>query len=321
MQTAWTPAVMLDLETASAKALEESIAKFNQHFHDQPVPPLSLQSGWHRIDQQLAENLLRRNRGNRKVSLATVLKYAQRMLADDWRKTGQPILINIMGQLEDAQHRLWACYFSGQSFDSYIVADVPIQDDLFAYLDDGKPRSAADALYTSGNNGQSPSIAAAIRIAWRYDHEALRVIKQPSIRAMTNMESLDYGRKHPGINRAAHVLAGTYGRASQVIGSKGIAVFVAWKILEIYGSDVLDEFLVPLGSGANLDEGNPILALRNRLLMESEEKLKVAQKLALVIKGFNLHRASAVVGRRGLFVRDNEKFPRFEEQTSLTKAA
>jgi hypothetical protein len=88
---------------------------------------------------------------------------------------------------------------------------------------------------------------------------------------------------------------------------------------------VLDDFMVPLGSGANLAEDSPILALRNRLLREAEEDgtLNQPRRLALVIKAFNLHIAGKrVTGRGGLYVRDNEKFPRLDDvQPDLQTAA
>jgi len=99
-------------------------------------------------------------------------------------------------------------------------------------------------------------------------------------------------------------------------------VFFAWKVTAIYGVTVLEDFLFPLGTGANLPEDSPILALRTRLLKEDEDEGKMNQprRLALLIKAFNMHLADKKVGNRGLYVRDNEKFPRFEESQSTEMA-
>jgi hypothetical protein len=319
----WVPAVQIDLNTVSAIGFQEALDKFAEWAKTQPDQKPGFKNGWHCITPQQAEALLLRNKRNRKVSLATVKTYARRMRAGAWKKTGQPVLLNEEGEVADAQHRLWACYFSGVSFDTYIVADVPMEADLFAYIDAGKIRNAADALYTSGSNGLSASIASAVKLAYRYDHAGLGIIKQPVMRALDNVEVLEYNRQHPKLAQAAHIVASNYPRAINVIGSKGVATFVAWKIFDQYGIDALEDFFQPLGSGAKLEENDPILHLRNRLMayQEGDDDLSQPHRLALIIKGFNMHRTDQTVGKRGFYLRDNEKYPRFEAPQPLAEAA
>jgi hypothetical protein len=323
----WTPAVEIDLATAGAAAFQEALAKFYEWSRAAtPPPPLNLQNGWYDITPQMAEDLLRRNLQNRKISLATVRKYYQAMKALEWKKTGQPVLINQQGRVEDAQHRLVACYLGNVTFPSYIVADVPVAADLFAYIDDSKPRNAADALFTSGNNGLSATIASTIKLAWRYENQAIAILKQPRIRDMTNMEILDFSRSNPQLGNAAHLLVGTYARAASVIGNKAVATFFVWKVNNYYGSDQLDEFMTSLGSGALLPEDSPILALRNRLLGEQDihlagEELRAPRRLALLIKAFLLNLKGEKMGKRGLSLRDNERFPRIEPPIEQQEAA
>lgn len=322
MADPFTPVVQLDLETASALAFQDALNKFTEWAKaNPPSEPFPLASGWHDITPQLSQDLLRRNHGNRKVSFKTVVKYAQAMQRGEWQPTGQPILVNKKGQQEDGQHRDWAGYLSGSTFRSYIVCDVPEIPRIFAFIDDSKPRSMGDAIYTAGNNGMSPIIAAAVKLAWRYENQALGVIKQQKLRDMTNTEALDFVETNPEFIEVAHRLTGSYGKAIGVIGNKAVAVFAAWQISTLHGDDVLDNFLVPLGSGANLDEDSVLLGLRNRLLGEGDNDLKPPHRLALVIKGFNLFLTGAPLGKRGLFVRDNENYPRFEAQRSLPAAA
>ena len=312
----WTPAVSLNLDTAGAPAFAEAMLAFYQWSDAQPpLGPLTMQNGWHDITPQMSEDFLRRNTTNRKVSLQTVRKYYQAMKAGEWHRTGQPLIVNKAGKAEDLQHRCWASYFGQVSFPSYVITDAPVDVDLFAYIDDCKPRSAADALQTSGMNGLSPAIAAAIKLAWRYDNKVLTILKQQRIREMSIPEVLDFGRANASIEEAAHFVITNHVKAVGAIGNKGVAVFFAWKVMTIYGVTVLEDFMFPLGSGANLGEDSPVLALRNRLLKEDEDEAKMNQprRLALLIKAFNMHLADKKVGNRGLYVRDNEKFPRFEE--------
>lgn len=321
----WQPAITIDLDKIAPVTFRQALADFKGWSDGQPDDPVHLSNGWHDIDPQLAERLLRRNKKNRVVQLETVRKYVRRMKAGVWRPTGQAIILDTEAELHDAQHRLWAGYLSGCTFKSYVVADVPVQDDLFAYIDDSKPRSAADALYTSGGNGIAAMVASAIKIADKYDRHGFSILNAKRIvRPMDNIEVLAYHRAHPEINEACHEMASNASKAVRVISHKGIAGFIGYKILTLYGRRELMEFMRPLGTGANLNEGDPILALRDRLSQVTEEgddDLKIGHKVALIIKAFNLFKNQQTVSKRnGLSIRDNEPYPRFGEDEAAPEA-
>jgi hypothetical protein len=310
-------AVELDLEKASNRAFEEAVAALYAWSAEQePVGPLNKVSGWYRVDPLTAQDFLRRNVCNREPSLATVRRYLYDMQNDNWRKTGQGLVFNTAGKLNEGQQRLWACYFGKVSFETFIVTDAPEDADLFAYYDDVKPRSAADALHTSGLNGVAKHIAVAVQLSHRYEHEALAILKQPKIHRLNNREVLYYSRTHPTLNETAHLILSNYGKAVSVIGDKGVAIFFSDKVISLFGEERLDAFLVPLGSGANLEENSPIIGLRNRLF--AEEKINRERILALTIKAFNYFQQGTKLSKRGLYVADNEKFPRLEALVQQT---
>lgn len=315
----WTPAVELDLETASPAAFQEALERLAEW--DKTAPPLGrcgLASGWHTITPQTAEDLLRRNTHNRKASLTTVKKYYRAMKRNGWKPTGQPILVNQAGKLDDGAHRALAAYFGKVTFRSYVVADVEVIPEMFAYIDDCKPRSAADALYTSGNNGLSGTIAQVVKLAWRWDAGALSVMsKQPRFQDATIPEVLHYASSHTEMRDAVHLLVSNFGKAANVIGDKAVASLFLWKASELHGIETVRPFLVSVGVGANLDSDSPILAFRERLRdseHDEDDDMPKERRLALLIKAFNLHIAGKKVGQRGLYVRDNEKFPRIDPQ-------
>jgi hypothetical protein len=308
------PAIELDLETASTRAFDEALAKFYGWSETQPpIQPLSIQSGWHSVDWQQAEDYLRRNICNRKAGLSHVKRLHYDMANGDWHRTGQGLVFNEAGELNEGQHRLWACYFGKVSFETYIVTDAPKEVDLFAYYDDVKPRSAADALQTSGANGIAGSLATAVHLCDRYDRDLLGILRQPKAHKLTSREVLAFSRDHLSLAETGHMVLSTYGKAVNVIQHKGVAIFFSDRVLGLYGQTLLDEFMTRLGSGANLDEDDPVLGLRNRLM--SEDKINKERILALLIKAFNLYRAGKKLSNRGLFVRDNEKFPKLETVT------
>jgi hypothetical protein len=266
----------------------------------------------------------RRYKANRKVSLSSVRKYAFEMLAGQWRRNGQPILVDDKGEPQDGFHRTLASFFSGASFPTYIVSDVPADPYGFAFIDIGKPRTAADALVIAGEDGLASVIAGAVKLAWRYDHKALRIIKPPRIREMTNFEIAVFVHGNKSLTDAAHLVAGTYGSAAKTIGNKPVATFFTWKAMELFDDDVLASYLEPLGLGANLPPDSPILAVRDRLRAvpdKQQEKLSDQHRLALLIKAFVMHTKGATVGRKGLSLRDNEPFPRLEDAEVMDIAA
>jgi len=61
----------------------------------------------------IAENLLQKNNGNRKLQPATVNRYAKTMRSGNWRSTHQGIAIDESGNILDGQHRLEAVVKSG----------------------------------------------------------------------------------------------------------------------------------------------------------------------------------------------------------------
>ena len=320
--TSWTPAVTLDLGTASGQAFEDAKAKFNEWSKAAPPADLSLKDGWLTVIPEIAEKMLRRNAGNRKVGLGAVKQYADDMKSGGWMETSQGIGFDEKDQLVDGQHRLWACYLSGESFKVYVVTKVPAHDALFAFYDMGKGRNAADALYTAGVNGLSATIAGAAQISANYDAKTLRVNRSKGGKKLSAYETLVYAKQRPDLIDAAHVVEQNFSRAVNVIGSKPVAAFFGWKAITAYGERALESFMIPLGSGANLAEDSVILGLRNRLMNagNDEDTLSKSHRLALLIKGFLMHVAGAKLPKRGLYLRDNEAFPRLEPSEAQTPA-
>jgi hypothetical protein len=322
----WRSPVSLDLDNASAGALASAISAVKDYFTTHPQPALALQSGWHVVTPQLALLLLSRNRGNRRAVLATVQKYLRSMRASKWRRTGQAIVLNSAGDLVEGQHRLWAALFGNVSFTTFIVTDAEDAPDLFAYIDNGKPRSAADALFTSGDNGASRQVASAVSIAMRFDAGLFRVGSLPSMEKPEPWEVIDFSHTNPTLKEAAHKLNANFAKAAKLIGHAGVATFFAWQVMDRYGMNVLATFLTPLATGANLAEDSPIKALRDRLQVggaDQDGRLNQQNRLGLLIKAFAMDYCGEVIPpapprRRGvppqpdgLFLADNEDFPEF----------
>jgi hypothetical protein len=318
----WRPAVEINLDDTNVIAFTAAVENFQKQSEEMPRTPIGLSDGWHTITPQLAELLLRHNvaGNNRKVSLTTVRYYARQMKAGVWMRTGQPIILSDQEVLLDAQHRAWAGYLSGTPFDSYVVTNVPHFENMFAYIDNGKVRTAKDALFTAGVNGLSAVIAGAVQLARFYDIDAFGVLKNKHVDRATPAEVLTYATANPMLAEAAHLQIGEYKAATKLIGYADIAVFAAWKILESFGQEMLDHFMSDLGSSEPLDEGNPILSLRKKFTenKSSPDPMPKRHALGYLTKVFSAWRLEQPMRR--LFLKTDEKWPLFKD-TSVDVAA
>ncbi|MGY8679775.1 hypothetical protein Q2941_18545 [Bradyrhizobium sp. UFLA05-153] len=317
----WLPTNFV-LEAANKRTMDEVIERFREWSEGHPLKPHGLTDGWHNITPEKSEALLRRNPpgANRRISVTTVQYYGRQMKAPGgWKKTGQPIILSDKDLLLDAQHRCWAGLLTGASFPSYVVTNVEHIDNVFAYIDNGKARTAKDALQTAGVNGVANKIAAAIKISRDYDADAYHVEGDKKTPKLTPIEVLETVMASPSLINAAHViLAADYDEANELIDHAPTAIFVAWKIMETYNEEMLARFMEELGDPDTTSP--PISLLRKKLLADQtaiDKKMRKSLKLGFITKAFNAWRLNQPMTR--LHLRTDE-WPKFAD-TSVAEAA
>lgn len=115
------------------------------------------------ITPEMAESMLAMNTINRHRSDKIVSRLAETINRGDWLTTHQGIAIAEDGTLLDGQHRLAAIIRAGRAVRMLVFRGC--DRDTFAVLDQGKKRSAADALHIS------PTKAAVLRWAFAFTHD------------------------------------------------------------------------------------------------------------------------------------------------------
>jgi hypothetical protein len=320
----WTPKFTLDLQIASKPAFDKVLEDFAAwRATRQKEPKLDLHNGWHSVNPETAENMLLRNNGNRKPTLPTVKYYARQMRENIWKKTGQPILFDTEGKLLDAGHRLWASYLGKVSFDTYIVSDVPADESLFAYIDNGKVRTIADALSTAGLNGLSKQFGQVIGMAMKFERGCFTTSGTKPMPRITPIEVLHYAQENENLRTAVRLMAGEHKSATTVMVWKDVAGFMAYQILELFGEEMLDEFMSELGRVGDdeHEETSPIAVLQKIIEDDSHSASPMAkhQILGYAIKAFNAYIMGEQVKKLTLKV--NEAFPRFVKPQSRLQAA
>ena len=318
---------VLDLVNQKPKdvlALIDAIADKARANHD--LGPLPVTTGWNEITPAIALNLLLRNAKNRKIDPATVFFYGRQMANGQWKKTGQPMLIDSNGHLADSQHRNLGVLISGATISSYVVCDIEPIDGLFAYIDSARARTAATALQTAGKNGVSPTIVKVIKIAEEVRLGVYNSTGAAKLQRMSPAEMLRISDNYPGAQKAARSAASDWEEAVEYIsGRKDVVAYLGMKITELHGEDKADDFFEELTDNSERQPEDPIAALRKEIDRDAraDKPMKKHYMLGNLIKAFNAwHRGEPLARRWAMQV--NEDFPVLDgsdEQSQVADAA
>ena len=319
--------LVLDLANAKPKDLLTMKEAFEVINKSAVVGSLGMSSGWHKITPAMALELLKRNRpgANRKVDPATVYFYGRQMADGDWKATGQPVLFDRDGKLNDAQHRLWASVVSGSTFETYVITDIPVIENGFAYIDNNRPRNAAAALQTSGLNGVSSTIAKVVKLA-----EEIRCgVYDPSVgverlQRLSPAETLRIAKSYPNAQDAAHSAHTDWSGAVALVNKKrrDVIAYLGMRIIDLYGPERADEFMEEIAfDDETRASDNPITALRKAVAKDETAPVwRRHHYLAALTKAFNAWVSGEPLKGRWMLMVD-ETFPTVEAPVSEQEAA
>jgi hypothetical protein len=233
------------------------------------------------VDAGLATEFLRSSAGNRKISQRRVAAYSEKMAADAFPITGEPLIFDEHGRLRQGHHRLLAIVACDARLPLLIVRGVPVK--AVAHLDSGASWSLADHLSARGEKNAT-ALAATIKWNWRYEHGDLysQVLTAPSD------EMLDWYEARPGLRDSLAAIDGV--RRQVRIGASHLGGF-HFVCVAIDPADA-DDFFSKLASGARLSAGSPILALRRwtDARHRSIDRPRPGIVSALLIKTWNYYR-------------------------------
>lgn len=108
---------------------------------------MNITYGLETITPEMAEKYLEQNAVNRKVSNASVDKYAKDIQSGEFQVNGETIVFDALGRLKDGQHRLLAIIKTGIAVQILVVRGI---DPLVNNFDIGKNRSIKDIIDMDG---------------------------------------------------------------------------------------------------------------------------------------------------------------------------
>lgn len=253
------------------------------------------------MTREAAAEILKTNtKGQRTISQGAVGKYASDMGTGDWYFNGAPVLISDKNELLDGQHRLSAIIESGEPQLLLVVRGVTAE--VMATIDAGRGRTYADILKIReyANHSYLAGLTAKVWHWWHGNYGASNVarVQEPThLGSAPSHAQRDYWWKR--VEDAYDVslpAATTFGLTAarkmtqaQMTGISPGNYSLAWLVLSTIDKYTRDEFFNELLDGPeNANTGNPIQALRNRLLrLRPREQFDATDQLDALFTTYN----------------------------------
>ena len=244
------------------------------------------------VTPEMADQWLGHNIRNRIISEKAKDGMVRDMLSGNWTSNGEPLVrLSKTNVILDGQHRLKAICESGVTLRDQIVIE-DLDDDVQSTIDIGRKRTTADALVLSGE-AYATVLAAVNRKAWQWDQGNL---KFTSTTMPTTQEQLEYLEKNPSLRRSAEIAKRSSNHFRLI---RPAVAGVAHHLFLRISPDHTALFFAKLETGAGLDEGDPILALRDRLTRDKLTSRSVPFHLgtAIYIRAWNAMREDRALSR------------------------
>jgi len=225
--------------------------------------PLTLEV---RIPPATAKRMLDMNTNNRNLNRTRVKRYADLMIAGQWKQNGDTIRVATGNVLLDGQHRLAACVASNTPLDTLVVFGLPA--DVMPTIDTGHSRSLRNVLTINKEVSQT-ALSTIIRWAWLIERmytegagkETLIINSSNGPQHIESVQYLDLHRDTlTEAAKAAHHTRSVTRMIGPVLGVYAIALRTHPKEAHAFFDQV--------ARGIGLKSNDPAYALRARLINE-----------------------------------------------------
>lgn len=250
---------------------------------------------WMEITPAMAEEMLKYNAvegfSNRPLSEIVARRYGRLMKAGRWghqgRGTCEPIIFSDKGRILSAQHRLYGAVLEGATFRALVVFGEP--DENFAYIDQGRRRTAADVFSI---NGIPNSLMAAATTRWLMAWDAGRTnsgddgarvdpSNQEAYDAYVRLSGLQESIKRAGLKFSAERLPAPAVAA-------GVHYLCAQKSRKL-----ADEYFERLATGLGFtSKRDPAYRVRKFLTEQDSGRITRRETAAALIEGWNAIRTN-----------------------------
>lgn len=227
------------------------------------------------ITPQQAEIFLAGNTHNRPMNDGHVRLLMREMQGGRWKLNGDTIRFNGT-RLLDGQHRLEACRRAGVAFTTVVVEGLP--NDVFDTIDCGRRRNGGDTLALRGEK-HTTKLAGTLQFVGRYITGRMEKCVRYS-----NTEIEQLLEQYPGVRDSVQRCLSDNKRLLPFSVLAGCHYLFSQK-----DSALADRVVEQIIKGSNLQEGEPMYLLRERLVQNSLAKAKLSPTYmaALFVKAWN----------------------------------
>ena len=238
----------------------------------------------------LASTLMQANTANRPKRAAYASSLARIMRRGEWKTNGDTIRVSRSGVVLDGQHRLQAIIESGLTVTVILVTGL--DDDVFSTIDRGLGRKTSDSLAI--NKEKNYTVLAAIaRVLHMYEQTGNPYSKNSFYNPTTD-QLIDLINARPGLRQSANFAKSSVWLKKHLTATTaGFCHF----IFSRHDPEATHTFFDVLSTGVGLNQGSPILLLRNRLLDVQTDKGKITSeyRAALTFKAFKNYKNGSLV--------------------------
>jgi len=237
------------------------------------------------VSPEQAQEWLDHNHLNRRLKEAKVTQFARDMTHGSWTFIGDPIRLSEPDEagvewLLDGQNRLKALTLSRTTQPFMVFRGLPTEAQ--SVMDSGTARSARDTLHMNGHRRAS-QLASSARLIWSVGLGPERFASTKDV--ATTTEILGLLERNPLIEESLKAVEGVHAKARLRYPVATTSHYFGMVRLPKLTTDFFDK----LRTGLDMKDGEPVVALRNRLT--SDLRLTSPQQLYLVLRAMNATRA------------------------------
>ena len=235
---------------------------------------------------EFAQELLTKNKNNRKIRRSLVLKICQDIKHSKWHLTHQPVAIDKHGCVLDGQHRLTAIVEAGISVSLMLATDC--EPETMIAIDTGNTRTVGDVLTINGT--KNATLKAAVIKLYKSYYEHPNVMW--SGRNVYSVQTIDEAASRIENFDLYLNVSKKVAREFAPLTVSAVTTFILLALDAGYELDIIDNFLYKLSTGDQTSPVQPIYAFRQYMINSTKSKYihsKATQRsLADYIKVFNL---------------------------------
>lgn len=238
------------------------------------------------VTPALAKEWLTRNKRNRPASTVTIEKYRRDMADGNWQFTGDGIRFDANHNLIDGQHRLNAIATMPAKFSVPLLVIKGLETSSQLVMDQGRRRTPGQQLSLLGIK-HANIVAAVARLTIMWEEGLL--FRDNQLQQLTTAAQVE---QWAATHQSAVELIGARASDIRAVDTRPSVTGTAFVRLAKIDQEQAVAFLTSLATGANLSEGDPILALKNRFHKIRRDGLAVSERdlLAFIILAWNAHR-------------------------------